>query len=118
MTKQFKPETEKCPICDTTWTKTSFGANVWYDCKPCNKTAEDIVVLKKSSSSGTKEFRLGELQDWEDFLLEFDLDDDDDFGVPFLKYKTKDEKFDIVQELFEQGIIETAQEYVDWLNGE
>ena len=84
MTKEFKPKTDKCPICDTKWTVTSFGANVWYDCKPCGKTAEDIVVLKSSSPSGTKEYRLGSIEEWEDFISQIDFDYDiDDWDGTF-----------------------------------
>jgi hypothetical protein len=31
-----------CPFCETPWTVTKFGRNVWYDCKPCKKTKEKI----------------------------------------------------------------------------
>lgn len=114
MIKEFKPETDKCPVCNSTWKKTNFGAKTWYDCIKCNKTAEDIVVLKKSSPSGTKEYKLGDMEDWEHFLMEFDLEDFDDI---FLKSISAAERFDITHELFDQGIIETHQEYLDWMEG-
>lgn len=115
MTKEFKPETEKCPICDTKWTKTTFGAKVWYDCKPCNKTAEDIVVLKKSSPSGTKEYRLGSLEEWEEFISELEFDDDD-WGYPFLKM-TMAEKANICDDLLKQEVITNSNEWMDWYYG-
>jgi hypothetical protein len=139
----FKPETEKCPVCDTKWTKTSFGAKTWYDCKPCGKTAEDIVVVKSSTKSGgTKEYKLDSLDEWEAFIDMMNLDDDYD-GTPFVVEKivetsgcpilnlpegmsfvpnvpramTSAEKFEICNELMRQGIIETNEEYWDFIQG-
>lgn len=41
--KKYWVDSEKaCPICETPWTILKFGKNVWYDCKPCNKTREQI----------------------------------------------------------------------------
>lgn len=113
MAKEFKPETEKCPVCDTKWTKTSFGSKTWYDCSPCNKTAEDIVVLKSSSSSGTKEYKLGNLEEWENFIDTLEFDDDFDL---FIK-KSRAEKVEICNELIKQGIITTPDEYLAWIGG-
>ena len=112
----FKPETDKCPVCDTTWTKTNFGAKTWYDCKPCRKTAEDIVVVKNKTSSGTKEYKLGSLDEWEAFIDMMNIDDDYD-GTPFLKTMTKAQKFDICNELVKEGVIETSEEFWDFLQG-
>lgn len=116
MVKEFKPQTDKCPICDTTWKKTYFGAKVWYDCIPCNKTAEDVVVLKKTSSSGTREYKIGDIEAWEEFLSEIDFDDDDDYGTIFLSM-TMEEKADICDKLYEDGIIEDPLEWMDWYYG-
>lgn len=38
-----KPSDSFCPICKTDWTVTTLGKNVWKDCKPCGKKAEDIL---------------------------------------------------------------------------
>lgn len=112
----FKPETDKCPVCDTNWTKTNFGARTWYDCKPCGKTAEDIVVVKnKTKSGGTKEYKLDSLDEWEAFIDMMNIDDDD-YGVPFVKM-TKAQKFDICNELIREGIIETNEQFWDFIQG-
>lgn len=34
---------ETCPVCSSEWTVTKFGATQWYDCLPCNKTAEELI---------------------------------------------------------------------------
>lgn len=83
----YKPKDEKCPVCNTKWTKTAFGAKVWYDCKPCGKTAEDIIVVKNKTESGTREYKLDSLDEWEHFIDMMNLDDDYD-GTPFLKTMT------------------------------
>jgi hypothetical protein len=87
MGKSFKPETDTCPVCDTPWTKTNFGASTWYDCTPCGKKAEDIVVVKEESSSGTREYKLSELEEWERFIEAFNFDDDDYNGTTFTATK-------------------------------
>lgn len=113
----FKPETEDCPVCNTKWTKTNFGAKTWYDCKPCKKTAEDIVVVKSKSKSGdTKEYKLDSLDDWESFIDMMNMDDDYD-GYPFLKTMTSAEKFEICNELMRQGVIETNEQFWDFIQG-
>lgn len=41
--KKYWVNSEKaCPYCETPWTITKFVNQVWYDCKPCNKTKEEI----------------------------------------------------------------------------
>ena len=32
-----------CPRCNTPWTISGFGSSKWYDCKKCNKKAEELV---------------------------------------------------------------------------
>lgn len=113
MAKEFKPETEKCPVCDTKWTKTNFGASTWYDCTPCGKKAEDIVLVKNNTRSGTKEYTIGNLEEWEAFIDAMNIDDDFD-GI---FYKSHAHKVAVCQELIQQGIIETEQEFIDFLNG-
>lgn len=111
----FKPETDKCPVCDTTWTKTNFGAKTWYDCKPCGKTAEDIVVVKnKTKSGGTKEYKLDSLDEWEAFIDMMNIDDDD-YGVPFMKV-TKANKIAYLNYLMEAGAITTSEQYLKALD--
>lgn len=112
----FKPETEKCPVCDTKWTKTSFGAKVWYDCKPCGKTAEDIVVVKSSTKSGgTREYKLDSLDEWEAFIDMMNLDDDYD-GTPFLKSKSAAVRVEIANYLLSKDAIKTPEQYIKFLN--
>lgn len=142
----FKPKDKECPVCNTEWTKTNFGAKTWYDCKPCGKTAEDIVVVKSAKKSGdSKEYKLSDLESWEEFLSGYNLDDDDDdtYGVPFIVEKivetsgspiiglpvgmsfvpdvpralTSAEKFEICNELMRQGVIETNEQYWDFIQG-
>lgn len=112
----FKPETKDCPVCNTTWTKTNFGTKTWYDCKPCGKTAEDIVVVKNDTKTGTSEYKINDLDDWQEFLDMMNLDDDFD-GVPFMKTMTAEEKFKICNELMRQGIIETNEQFWDFIQG-
>lgn len=40
--KYWVDSNKACPVCETPWTILKFGKNVWYDCKPCNKTKEQI----------------------------------------------------------------------------
>jgi len=44
---------EKCPVCSTPWTITNFGAKAWKDCKPCGKTAEDLLDRSSERSSSS-----------------------------------------------------------------
>ena len=37
------PKDMRCPACGTKWLETRMGNNVWRDCKPCGKKAEDII---------------------------------------------------------------------------
>lgn len=53
----------KCPKCGTPWTKTKFGFKEWLDCKPCEKTAEQLV---KEDREGSKQDDFGTygLKNW------------------------------------------------------
>tara|TARA_R110000851_G_scaffold23718_9_gene69199 strand:+ start:285 stop:521 length:237 start_codon:yes stop_codon:yes gene_type:complete len=49
--EQDKAYGEKCPQCDTTWSKTPrLVGGHWYHCLPCNKKAEDIPPKFKADS--------------------------------------------------------------------
>ena len=39
----YKSVEDKCPVCDTAWTETSFNGKTFYDCIPCGMKKEDIV---------------------------------------------------------------------------
>lgn len=79
----FKPEKDTCPVCNTEWTKTSFGARTWYDCSQCEKTAEELTGkdTKSSSTSDKKEIKLDSLEEWEMFIDMMNMDDDYDGSV-------------------------------------
>lgn len=34
---------DKCPRCNSPWTISGFGSSKWYDCRTCNKKAEELV---------------------------------------------------------------------------
>ena len=62
---------EKCPVCSTPWTITKFGTNNWKDCKPCGKTAEDLLDKStKWNSSNDTSFD----EDWYDVVSEWGSD--------------------------------------------
>lgn len=71
---------DKCPNCDTPWTKTAFGAKTWYDCIPCKAKAEDLLsysppdVPKDAKKAYDPDALFEELSQ---------MLDDDDFGIPF-----------------------------------
>ena len=113
MAQQYVPKKEKCPVCDTKWTKTSFGSATWYDCSKCNKKAEDLENSSNKNSTKDKSFKIGDIEEWEAFI---DALDYDDFDMPFLKI-TKAQKYEICNELIAEGVITTPEEYMDWLEG-
>lgn len=38
----YVPDKKQCPKCGNDWSITGFGTKKWYDCKLCNKTAEEL----------------------------------------------------------------------------
>jgi hypothetical protein len=41
--KSWVDSNKACPICEIPWTVTKFERQIWYDCKKCNKTKEQIM---------------------------------------------------------------------------
>jgi hypothetical protein len=70
--EQFKPQKDHCPVCNTKWTVSGFGAKIWYDCGPCGKTAEEITKNENNDStlfdSESDSYDLGNFEDWERLL--------------------------------------------------
>lgn len=62
---------DKCPKCNTPWTKTSFGTRKWKDCLVCKKTAEEILDHNTRLTVKTD--------------LDDDVDDMDDFAKDWYK---------------------------------
>lgn len=42
---------KECPVCQSLWTKTCYGATIWIDCIPCKKTAEKIMDEEKNKAA-------------------------------------------------------------------
>jgi hypothetical protein len=57
---------DKCPICQTPWTITRFGVKNWKDCKPCGKTAEDL--LDRNTQHVSKKDATYDMEDYYDTL--------------------------------------------------
>ena len=61
---------EKCPVCSTPWTITTFGARIWKDCKPCGKTAEKLLDKSNRWDSNKGD----SIEDWYDTLSDWGSD--------------------------------------------
>jgi len=75
---------DNCPRCRTPWTKTTFGAKVWYHCKKCNKKAEDLILGFSSPPPIPDDAKKGSvdgdlLKELEQLLSGWDDDDFDDW---------------------------------------
>ena len=75
--KSYTPEEigDKCPICSTEWTVTSFGNKKWKDCLPCGDTAENLLEKhnkSKNKSTGYKD--IDPQDDWYNVLNEWGSD--------------------------------------------
>ena len=66
-----KDSGEKCPVCNTIWTETKFGRQVWKDCKPCGKTSEDLMKLDTIRSDKGYD---KDVEDWYSVLSDWGQD--------------------------------------------
>ena len=69
--KKIAPEHigDKCPKCNTPWTKTRFGTRNWKDCLPCGKTAEDLL-----DKNTREEISFDDSGGWDDLMADWGTD--------------------------------------------
>lgn len=80
---------EACPCCGKRWKIVKFNMKVWKDCIKCGKTQEQLVkeyYERKNSKLPpipklSKEKKEDDLLKHFEKMLEYDNDDDDDFGL-------------------------------------
>lgn len=57
-----------CPMCQTKFKLTNFGAKVWKDCIPCGKTAEELCTKAAEPEEDDQlDFGLWDSGDWKTY---------------------------------------------------